>query len=371
MLLWLTRKFPPSIGGMERLNYELTRELANRIPLRLVSWGGRQRGLPVFLARAARAALIIRRQRIQLGGIHLGDALLIPFGVILSHLLDNIPVTVTAHGLDVTYPMPAYQLAIRRFLPRCALIICVSHATQDACVRRGASPTQCRVIPNGVWPSPHLCTTDSNLRQASRQTAGQRFGRHFGDGPVMLTVGRLVRRKGVAWFVREVLPALTRSHPNLTYLVVGQGPEAARISQAVVQAGVGSQTLLLGELSTDALAHAYAVADVFVMPNVPVRGNPEGFGIAPLDASVAGLWVVASRLDGIPDAVLDGENGILVPPEDARTWISQLQDVLSDPMRCRREGTRGREVTLNRFSWSSIVDQYLGEFAALGIVGQC
>jgi glycosyltransferase involved in cell wall biosynthesis len=104
------------------------------------------------------------------------------------------------------------------------------------------------------------------------------------------------------------------------------------------------------------------------MPNVPIHADPEGFGIAPLQASVAGLWVLASSLQGIPDAILNGQNGILLPTKDAGAWLTELKRWLADPIMCRREGGAGRDVTLGHFSWPSIADRYASEFRALGVI---
>ncbi len=369
MLLWLTRKFPPSVGGMERLNYELTRHLGRRFPLRVVGWGGSQRALPLYFVRAAASALDLRRQGGRVRGVHLGDALLLPLGVAVSRLFAPAPLTATVNGLDLTYALAPYQAMIRRGLPACSRLICISTATLVACLQRGAAPERCRVIPPGATPGPHLAAPDATARQEARAALARRLGRDLGDRPILLTVGRLVRRKGVAWFVGEVMPRLVARGGSAWHVVVGEGPDRRRIGEAARRSGVGGLVLAPGRLSTPELSLAYAAADLFLMPNVPVPNDPEGFGIAALDASVAGLWVVAARLQGIPDAVLDGVNGTLLPPQAADTWAAYLSDALGDPLACRRRGATGRQATLDRFAWSAVADRYGAEFAELGVAG--
>lgn len=366
MLLFVTRKYPPSVGGMEKHSFELSRALARRHPVQLVAWGGSQRRLPSFLAETLREAFRLRRRGVPVHGVHLGDALLAPLGLGLGRLL-NAPVTASVHGLDVTYPPRPYQAAVPAALARCAAVLCNSRATLHACVERGIDPARCQVIPPGVAAGPLRALADPSARGEARERAARRFG-GIGPGPIVLCVGRLVRRKGAAWFVESVVPRLAQSTPDVGVWIVGEGPERERIDAAIEQQGLRERARLLGPLSDDDLALAYAAADCFAMPNVPVPADPEGFGIAALDASVAGLWVYAARQDGIPDAVQDGQNGTLLPPENAACWTEALVEAVQDPLCARLRGAAGRDYTLDRFSWPAIGDAYAAVFAELGML---
>lgn len=366
VILFVTRKFPPSVGGMEKFSFELSRALARMMPVRLIAWGGAQTHLPLFAVRVLGEAARLRRQGTVVKGIYLGDAALSPLGLILKRVL-GAPLTVTAHGLDVTYPRAFYQAMIPRALARADLVICDSVATQEACRSRGVAPEICPVIPCGVAPGPRLALAEPERRVEARAAFARRFG-NLGTGPILLSAGRLVRRKGVARFVEDVLPRLHGQLPGATLLIVGEGPERRRIEAAAERVPRRGPVRLLGRLSDDELCFAYAAADCFVMPNQSIPGDPEGFGIAALDASVAGLWVFASRVDGIPDAVLDGINGCLLPPEDGAAWTYALSDALRDPLELRRQGGSGRETTLSTFGWPSIAARYAAAFASVGQV---
>ncbi|MGB2695849.1 MAG: glycosyltransferase, partial [Dehalococcoidia bacterium] len=174
---------------------------------------------------------------------------------------------------------------------------------------------------------------------------------------LLLTVGRLIERKGVAWFVREVLPNLS---PNVVYAVAGAGPEAGHIRAAAQQAGVDARVRLLGRLPDALLAAAYHAADLFVMPNIPVLGDLEGFGLVALEASASGLPVVAANLEGITEAVQNERNGFLILPRAADAYVETLQRLLSLPQdQLRSIGKAFRDFTVREYSWSRTAERYI------------
>lgn len=182
---------------------------------------------------------------------------------------------------------------------------------------------------------------------------------------MLLSVGRLIRRKGVARFVANILPMVVMHYPGVVYVVVGKGPERNRIMALARARGLAKNVLLFGEIDDQRLAAIYGLADIFVMPNVPVVGDMEGFGIVALEACVNRLPVVASRLEGITDAITDGENGILVDPGDDAGFAKAILGLIADADERRRLGSRAHAHTLERFDWSKIVVRYLEVYNAL------
>src|SRR5262249_38015702 len=144
--------------------------------------------------------------------------------------------TVTVHGLDITYKNTLYQAVVPRCLSRLDAIICISEATRQACLERGVPEHKLSVIPWGVeLESFRSAATRRDLEAICQMDlAGKR---------VLLTVGRLVKRKGVAWFVSNVLPSLG---PEYVYLVAGEGPERPAIEAAAMAGNLLSRVKLLG-----------------------------------------------------------------------------------------------------------------------------
>jgi phosphatidylinositol alpha-1,6-mannosyltransferase len=123
---------------------------------------------------------------------------------------------------------------------------------------------------------------------------------------------------------------------------------------------VSGRVRLLGKLPGEMLAAAYRAADIFVMPNVAVRGDMEGFGLVALEAAASGLPVVASDLEGITAAVHHERNGLLVPPGSADAYTSTLTGLLSLPKEQRRHlGESFSEYTLQTYGWDRAAERYL------------
>jgi len=351
MLLFITRKYPPSVGGMQKLSYQLTTEISRREKARIISWGQSQRWLPFFLLLAfAQAAWMLTRGAITL--IHISDSLLAPLGVLLR-LLGRVPVVANAHGLDVIYPHPLYQLVIPWCLRRLDCVICNSQYTRGECLKRGISGDRCVVIPLGINVEEYKPVLSPEMRQ--------RFGLNLNGRHILLTVGRLVPRKGIAPFVSQVLPLLRQRRDDWVYLVVGDGPERTAIEAAAAAHELGDKVRLLGQVSEEELKAAYALADLFVMPNVPVAGDAEGFGMVTLEARAAGLPVVAADLEGIRESIENEEDGLLVPPGDYTAYVQAIDRLLGkEPSPA--EAQRRRERVAARYAWPRIAARYLEVF---------
>ncbi len=307
-VLFITRSLQQKPGGMQTTARLLLDALRKRgdVSLRVAGWSGGRWGLAFFAMRAFAEALLFSGD-----AVHFGDASLAAVAWAVKRLRPRLHVSLTAHGLDVVYPPRAYQWMLHVCLPACDCVAAVSQATAGE-VRARASSATIVVVPWGVLPS--------NQEKKRGSATG---------GPVLLSVGRQIRRKGTAWFIRHVLPLLRTHHPSLKYVVAGSGPESAALQQAVHELGLENTVSLLGTLHDASRDGWYRDADAFVMPNVAVRGDMEGFGMACLEASAHGLPVAAARLEGIPDAVRENETGLLFMPGNAEDAVRVVEAVLA------------------------------------------
>lgn len=353
MILFITRKHPPSIGGMQKLSQSLTVEVSKLAPTQTISWGRSSVFLPLFLLYALiRAALtLLCNPRIQV--IHLSDALLAPLGMLLKALF-RVPVVVTVHGLDITFSNAAYQWLIPRCLARMDRLICVSSTTRDQCVRRGIAADLCEVVPNGVNLDEFTCGASAE----AQATLEARLGPALAGRKALLTVGRLIERKGVLHFLDTILPRVLAHCPDTCYLIVGDGPLHHLLETRIASLHLQDRVLLLGQVDDALLKAAYRRAALFVMPNVPVHNDMEGFGLVALEAGAAERFVVASRIDGIPEAVVPGENGLLIDPADPQAFADAVVALLNDDTLRAERGRQARAFVRGHYSWDIIARRY-------------
>lgn len=370
-VLFITRAYPPVVGGMETFSAEFTAAIGAKTPSRVIANRFGKAALPFFLPTAA---FQLRRLAHRFDIIHLGDPLLTCLLPFLPHpsrraavsreagaqaslhqpSRNHPPVAVTIHGLDILYQNSLYQALLRRFLPRVDLALCISRFVEREAHARipGLATT---VITPGIHAAPD--TTRGQKTDLARV-----LGTSLGSGVLILIVARLVPRKGIAWFVESVLPVLPRS-PYL--LIIGDGPERAAIGRSASRAGVVNRLTLAGTVTPQTLRLAYRTADMFVLPNIPIPGDAEGFGIVALEAAAAGLPVLAADLEGLKDAVRNSETGQLVPAGDAAAWVEAITHLIENPAARQRIATRAPAIIRAHFSWDRRADEVLEAFARL------
>jgi phosphatidyl-myo-inositol dimannoside synthase len=168
---------------------------------------------------------------------------------------------------------------------------------------------------------------DEDDRRESRERA-RVLAQAREDSVLLLTLGRLVRRKGVAWFVQHVLPQLD---PACVLLVAGRGPEHDAIAAAATSSGTTNRVRLFGHVDEGDREALLTGCDVFLMPNIRVPGDMEGFGLVAIEAALRGTPVVAADLEGIRDAIVDGVTGILLPSGDPGVWIATVNRLTAVP----------------------------------------
>ncbi len=331
-LLFIVRNYHGR-GGMQRFAKDVFRamEQGSGATTQLCKPGTRSKlSLPSFLFRAVQMG----RRTLRNGGrVHLMDPSLV---ILLPFFRGNEDhISVSAHGLDVIYKNPLYQGILRRWLPRVGRILCISHVTAEEVMLRDVAPEKVIVLPCGIHDVPPPVSPAP-------------------DGPRIVTVGRLVERKGVAWFIAEVLPKLLAQCPRLRYHVVGDGPASASIKKVIQDNSLQEAVFLHGELEDDARDALVAHSDIFVMPNVPVMGDMEGFGIACIEASALGVPVIAAELEGLCDAVIEGKTGSFFTSLDALDCANAIISVL----RAAPDRAAIAKATKEHFHWSVLTSRY-------------
>jgi phosphatidylinositol alpha-1,6-mannosyltransferase len=369
-ILYVSHSFPlagnplSNVGGMQRVATGLHAALAAHGGIRLsrlvleTSWKATPYRMPGFMAGLLRAIpRVVEEENIDvvLFSSMVTAALAVPLRRRMARrgtLLAAIPV-----GRDVTLPTPGYPWFVRRVFRALDLVFPISRATADECLARGADPAAVHVVPCGVDVAAFEPPRD---RAAARRELLRAIGESpatVPDGALLLvSVGRHQERKGFQWFADAVVPRLP---DDVFYLVTGEGPMTPRIRAAIERHGLGGRARLLGKVPEAMLRTLYRGGDLFVMPNIHVPGDIEGFGVVMLEAGMCGMPVLAADLEGISDVVREGENGHLVPSRDAAAFERAVLAYRADRARLAAASRSAARWTARTYSWEGIADRFV------------
>jgi glycosyltransferase involved in cell wall biosynthesis len=174
------------------------------------------------------------------------------------------------------------------------------------------------------------------------------------EHPVLLSVGRLVERKGIRYLI-DALAALPPSLPA-RLVIIGDGPERDALRAQVEALGLADRVAFRGWVTPEELDRAYTEASVFVLPAViDARGDTEGLGMVLLEAMAYRIPVVSTPLGGITDIVTNDETGILVAPNDAQALAGAITKLLTDSALATRLATAGQTHAEQQFGWDSVL----------------
>jgi glycosyltransferase involved in cell wall biosynthesis len=228
-------------------------------------------------------------------------------------------------------------------------VVTVSGFVREFLAKAGVPAERITSVPTGI-----------DLSRWTADPAGGTLRAELGipaDAPVIGTVAILRRKKGHAELL-EALPAVLERFPQAHAVFAGDGPQKENLERRIGELGLNGRVHLLG-LRRD-VANVLQSLDVFVLPT-----HQEALGTAFIEAGVMGLPAVASRVDGVPEVVIHGETGLLVPVGDSHAIAAALIELLDDPERRRRLGQNARARAQKYFSRESMVDGMVAVFRRL------
>jgi len=362
--LLVTLEFPPFHGGIANYygnlakNWPAGGELAvlDNNQGELMSAGGR---FPWFKAFGALAK---RLQADQGSGIDIDYVLvgqILPLGTVAWLLSYFRPFRygVFLHGMDFNAAMKTRR---KRFLAglimrRADKILCANTyvaTLAGAFYPDGRAKTQ--VVHPGVAGSGESALAESAAVPVVHSSGIPKQPAQYDlDGKeVLLSVGRLVKRKGVDMTITAIAQMTEAERQNLLYFIAGKGPDEEYL-KALVPESLQDKIIFLGGVSEADKWSWLERADIFVMPARDMDGDIEGFGIAYLEANLVGKPVIAGASGGVRDAVVDGENGLLVDPENVDSIKTAILRLASDAALRDQLGRQGRERAKKKFNWPS------------------
>jgi len=396
--LFLTNEYPPHIYGGAGVHVEyLSRELAKLMPVDVRCFGDQNTSSGQLAAQgfaldaggwtspkklqsvfgALQRCLDFNTANIDAGVVHC-HTWYAHFGGILAKLNYGIPLVITVHSLEPLRPWKREQLGggydFTCWLERTALemadaVIAVSEGTRrDVEKLFQIDPTRLHIIYNGIDPAEYQAVTTRGVLD--------RFGIDSAR-PYVLFLGRITRQKGIIHLVN----AIKHLDPGFQIVLCAGAPDtpeiAAEMKAAVTQAQSQRDGIIWIDemLDNKSKIELYSHAGVFVCPSIY-----EPFGIINLEAMACGRAVVASAVGGIPEVVVHGETGYLIPVEQmrespfepvnpesfSRDLASRINEIMADPAKQKGFGNAGRQRAIDTFSWASIAKQTKDLYETLG-----
>jgi len=301
-----------------------------------------------------RAAALARRWRP--GFVWCGELKPAGYPARWLHAWQGIPYGVIVYGtelllLDAKIRRSAFKRGTAAsMLANAAVIVAISRYTADLArtvmelLDRADLASRIQTVPLGTTPSHFRPGVDASAVRAKYGLTG---------APWLLTVARLEWHKGIDTMIRA-LPAVRAVHPAARYAVAGVGERRPQLERLVAELGLGDAVRFLGAVSDEELPAIYNAADLYVGASRRYDLLVEGFGISMVEASACGLAVVGGRSGGVPDAVREGETGILVDPDDPRAVAAGVNSLLADAELRGRLGAAGRRAVETYYNWDRV-----------------
>jgi colanic acid/amylovoran biosynthesis glycosyltransferase len=175
-----------------------------------------------------------------------------------------------------------------------------------------------------------------------------------GEPVRVLTVGRLIEKKGLEYALRAMRLVIEREM-NVCYEIIGDGPLKPTLERHIDELNLASIVTLWGARDIDFVRQRIADSHLFLLPSVTAAdGDEEGVPVSLMEAQASGLPVLSTRHSGIPELVADGESGILVPERDAEALAAALVRLIENPEPWDRMGREGRKIVERRFNSTTL-----------------
>ena len=304
-------------------------------------------GALAFFPKVVHFAAVMEREGV--GHLHAHFASHPAAAAFVIRRLTGIPFSFTAHGSDLHRD----RHMLREKVAEAAFVVAISRFNRDLIVRECGlgCASKIAVIHCGV-----------DL-EVFRPRAPERPGAPSGPLRILCT-GTLHEVKGQRHLI-EACRLLERRGVDFRCQLIGGGPDRRRLAAQAEAAGISARIEFLGECTRDVVAERLREADVCVVPSVPARdGRREGIPVALLEAAATGKPVVASALSGIPEALEDGAEGVLVQPGDPRSLADAIEGLARDAALRQRLGAAARARMARDFDLYANARQLVRRFRA-------
>ena len=265
--------------------------------------------------------------------------------------LYHLPCVAVGHGVEFGTPLVWRQKLNRWAYQQMSKVVCVSAYTRQRMVGMGIQPHLGIVIPNGADDSQFTCLPDDEIKRV-------RARHNLQNKRLIITVGNVTKRKGQDIVIRA-LPHILEQVPNAHYLIVGLPTKQPDFQKLANQLGVAGHVHFMGQVASDTLVQLINCSHVFVMTSRhAANGDFEGYGIAVVEAALCGKPAVVANNSGLAEAIIDGQTGFCVPPEDPVATASAIVNLLKDDSQRARMGKAAKKRALAEQTWANRAKAY-------------
>lgn len=254
----------------------------------------------------------------------------------VASFINGAPLVVMSHGAE--FALARRKTWVRPFLRQAlrAADLCIANSSDTARQVRALSGRHCNVLPYGTTVAPIAAANITKTKQR------------------VLFTGRLIERKGLEYLL-QAAPDVLAKH-DVQFIITGNGDQRERLVAMRDQLGLQQSVRFAGFLSKEELQQEYSLCDVWVNPGIyDSWGDAEGLGVGSIEAYNYCKPVIASAVGGIPDTVIHGETGYLVPEKDSETLANAICDLLGNPEKARQFGRNGFRFASQTFAWENII----------------
>lgn len=374
-VLLLTQNFPPIEGGSGRWFWELYSRLPEkqvvictddvedgyafdetndlhiiRVPMSSKEWGLKSiTGLRFYWSTVKQVLKITKQYGIE--EIHCGRVIHEGVTAWFVKILTGIPFRCFVHGEDIETASTSREqsLLVNQVCKNAKLLICNSYNSERLLKQWGFSNGNNTSV---LHPGVDVAKFKPALKDYQlRKKLGWRD-----DSTVMLTVGRLQKRKGQDFLIKS-MPKLIKTEPKLCYAIVGRGEELTALRDLIIRNNLQENVFIYEDLDDDALIMAYQQCDFFVLPNRTIESDIEGFGMVLVEAQACGKPVIAGDSGGTAETLIEGKTGFIIDCTSPDSIISVLPRVLE---KCKKLSQT--EILLharNSFNWENHTKKFL------------
>ncbi|MBU4455556.1 glycosyltransferase family 4 protein [Patescibacteria group bacterium] len=365
-----TLEYPPFHGGVANYYYNIVKFWPDKkISVLHNNDGGLIKNwlYPKWLPAGWRLWRAVKNNKID----HILVGHILPLGTVAYFItkITKTPYSVFLHGMDFTFACRTARkkMLAKKILTKAENIICGNSYTAKLVgdFLNNEQSGKITVVNPGI-DSHETClprcaergrgNTEHACPAARSAAGGTRIKNQYnlGGKMVLLTVGRLVKRKGFDKVI-EAMPKVLKEAPNLIYVILGNGQEITNYKLQITNLSLEKNVIIITDADDEEKNCWYNLCDIFIMPARTIGDDFEGFGIVYLEANLAGKPVIAGDSGGVRDAVVNGVNGLLVNPENTNEIADAVIKLARDENLRKKLGEQGRDRAVKEFNWEKQV----------------